>query len=120
VRYLTTARQFGRLIVGVNSDGSTRRLKGPSRPIVAEGERAELLAALRCVDLVTVFDEPTAAELLRVLRPDIYIKGADYGPGGKELPEAELARAIGARVELVPLVPGRSTTAIVEAIRRCA
>lgn len=120
VRYLTAARRFGRLIVGLNSDASTRRLKGPDRPIVSEGERAELLAALRCVDRVTIFDEPTAVELLRTLRPDVYVKGADYGPGGKDLPEAEAAREIGTRVELVALVPGRSTTAIVAAIRRRA
>lgn len=118
VRYLAAARRFGRLVVGLNSDASVRRLKGPTRPILPEAERAEVLAALRSVDLVTIFDEPTAVELLLALRPDIYIKGSDYGPGGKELPEAALAARLGIRVELVELVPGRSTTSIVDMIRR--
>lgn len=118
VRYLTIARRFGRLIVGVNSDASVRRLKGPARPILPEAERAEVVSALRCVDAVVIFDEATAGALLAELQPDVYVKGADYGPGGKDLPEAELAARIGTRVELVSLVPGRSTTSIVEAIRR--
>lgn len=118
VRYLTAAQRFGRLIVGVNSDVSVRQLKGPARPVVPEAERAEVLAALRCVDAVVIFDEATATELLAELRPEVYVKGADYGPGGKDLPEAEEAARVGTRVELVSLVPGRSTTSIVEAIRR--
>jgi rfaE bifunctional protein nucleotidyltransferase chain/domain len=117
-RYLARARSFGRLVVGVNSDRSVRRLKGPSRPIVPELDRAELVAALRWVDLVTIFDEPTGEALVRDLRPDVYVKGADYAPGGKELPEAAIATAVGARVELVPLLAGHSTTGLVETIRR--
>ena len=118
LRYLQAARRFGRLIVGLNSDASVRRLKGNSRPIVGEAERAELLAGLRCVDLVTIFDESDAAALLDALRPDVYVKGADYGPGGRPLPEAETAARHGTRVEFVELVDGHSTSALVEAIRR--
>lgn len=118
VRYLQQARALGRLIVAVNSDASTRALKGPSRPIVPERERAELLSALRCVDLVTIFDDSTAEVILELLRPDVYVKGADYGPGGRALPEARVAERIGARVELIPLVEDRSTSALVETIRR--
>jgi len=79
VRYLREARDLGDLlIVAVNSDASTRRLKGPTRPIIAEGERAETLAALAAVDCVTIFADATAERLVRLLRPDIYVKGADY------------------------------------------
>lgn len=118
LRYLQAARRLGRLVVGLNSDASVRRLKGETRPIVGANERAELLAGLRCVDLVTIFDEPDAAALLEALRPDVYVKGSDYGPGGRPLPEAELADRLGIRVALVRLVAGRSTSALVEAIRR--
>ena len=79
VRYLREARDLGDLlIVAVNSDASTRRLKGPTRPIIGEDERAETLAALIAVDYVTIFAEITAERLVRLLRPDIYVKGADY------------------------------------------
>ncbi len=118
VRYLRRARSFGRLIVAVNSDASTRALKGPSRPIVPEAERAELLAALRCVDLVTIFDDLTAEKILESLRPDVYVKGADYGPTARPLPEAEVARRIGARVELIALTPEHSTSALIAKIVR--
>ena len=117
-RYLQAARTFGRLVVGVNSDESVRRLKGPERPLVPERERAELLAALRWVDLVTIFDEPTAEDLVEVLRPTVYVKGADYGPNARPLPESLVAERLGARVELVPMVSGHSTTALIELIRR--
>jgi rfaE bifunctional protein nucleotidyltransferase chain/domain len=120
VRYLQAARAHGRLVVALNSDASVRRLKGPDRPIVPEAERAELLAALRPVDLVTVFDEPTAAEVLLALRPDVYVKGADYGPGAKDLPEAALAEQLGARVALIGLVADHSTTDLIARIRRTA
>ncbi len=79
VRYLQAARELGNmLVVGVNSDACTRRLKGDSRPLVSEDERMEVLAALACVDYVTVFDEPTPNALLAVIRPDIHAKGGDY------------------------------------------
>ncbi len=118
IRYLQEARSLGRLIVALNSDASIRRLKGPLRPIVPEEERAEMLAAMRCVDLVTIFDEETAAGILEAIRPDVYAKGADYGPAGRPLPEAEVAHRLGARVALIPLVENHSTTAIIDRIRR--
>ncbi|HLH74462.1 MAG TPA: adenylyltransferase/cytidyltransferase family protein [Chloroflexota bacterium] len=117
-RYLQAARSFGRLVVGINSDASVRQLKGPDRPLVPEAERAELLAALRWVDLVTIFDESTAETLVEDLRPDVYVKGADYGPGARPLPESLVAERLGARVELVPLVEGHSTTTLIDLIRR--
>ena len=118
LRYLEEARRLGRLIVAINSDASTRRLKGESRPIVPEADRAELLASLRCVDLVTIFDELTAEETLEAIRPDVYVKGADYGPAARPLPEAIVAEKIGTRVALIPLVENRSTTALIETIRQ--
>lgn len=109
---LRAARGFADvLIVGVNSDASVRGNKGPNRPIFAASERVELLAALDCVDAVTVFDAPTPLDVLAAVRPDVHVKGADYAPPhGKPIPEAELVRSWGGRVEFVPLVPGRSST----------
>jgi rfaE bifunctional protein nucleotidyltransferase chain/domain len=117
LRYLRQAREHGRLIVGLNSDSSVATLKGPTRPIVPARERAEMLASLRSVDLVTIFDDLTAGRLLEQIRPNVYVKGADYGSGGRPLPEAIVAARIGARVELIELTPNRSTTALVERIR---
>ncbi len=117
-RYLQAARSLGRLVVAVNSDESVKALKGHSRPIIADVERAELLASLRSVDLVTIFDDLTAERLLEEIRPDVYVKGADYGPHGRPLPESEVAARIGTRVELIELTPGRSTSTIVEHICR--
>jgi D-beta-D-heptose 7-phosphate kinase/D-beta-D-heptose 1-phosphate adenosyltransferase len=104
------------LVVAINSDQSVRRLKGSERPLVPEQERAALLAALDCVDAVTVFDEDTPLELLAAATPDVLVKGADYtveGVVGRELVESR-----GGRVALVPLLPEKSTTALVERIRR--
>ncbi len=121
VRYLRAARLQGDcLIVGVNSDESVRRLKGPSRPLLPAAERAELLAALSSVDYVVVFPEDTAEELVAALQPDVYVKGSDYGPGQKDLPEAELVAGYGGRVALNELTPGRSTSSIVARIREVA
>ncbi|MBE3599583.1 MAG: D-glycero-beta-D-manno-heptose 1-phosphate adenylyltransferase [Limnochordaceae bacterium] len=103
------------LIVGVNTDESVRRLKGAGRPIVPQDERARLVAALRAVDRVVLFGEPTASTLVLAIRPDVYVKGADYTPEG--LPEREALREAGARLVLVPLEAGRSTTALIERIR---
>lgn len=121
LRYLRAARALGDLlVVGLNDDAGTRRLKGPLRPIVPEGERAELLAALEPVDRVVLFGTPTAVDLIGLLRPAIYVKGGDYaaGPGGagKVLPEAEAVRAYGGEVGIIPFVPERSTSGIVERI----
>ncbi|MFW6074393.1 MAG: adenylyltransferase/cytidyltransferase family protein [Chloroflexota bacterium] len=118
LRYLQAARQLGdALIVGVNDDATTTARKGEGRPVLPQAERAELLAGLACVDVVSIFSEPTAERLVRVVRPDIYVKGGDYGPGGADLPEAAVVRELGGRVEILPLVPGRSTSQIIEAIR---
>ena len=124
-RYLQQARSLGdRLVVGLNSDASARALKGENRPLVPEQERAELLAALACVDYVVIFDDPTAERLVDALRPDVYVKGGDYARGERmsvdewetKLPEARIVASYGGRVEILPLVPGRSTTDIVETI----
>jgi len=117
VRYLQAARALGDvLVVGVNSDASTRALKGPTRPLLPAEERAELLQALRCVDATLVFEGNTASALIERLRPAIYAKGGDYN--SKELVEAEVARQCGAEVRLLPEVPGRSTSSLIEVIRK--
>ena len=109
---LRAARGFGdALIVGINSDASVRANKGPTRPIFPAAERVEMLAALDCVDAITVFDAATPVDVLAAVQPDVHVKGADYAPpNGKPIPEAELVRSWGGRVEFVPLVPGRSST----------
>ncbi|MFC5380414.1 PfkB family carbohydrate kinase [Aquipuribacter nitratireducens] len=99
-----------RLVVLVNSDDSVRRLKGPGRPVQAQEDRVRLLAALRCVDEVVVFDEDTPTEVLARLRPDVWVKGGDYDPDA--LPETPTVRERGGRVAVVPVVSGRSTTSI--------
>lgn len=118
-RYLQRARELGdALVVGVNQDTIARRRKDPRRPIQPAAERAELLAALACVDYVVVFEEDTAASLVNLLRPDVYAKGGDYGPGGAELPEAAAVSACGGRVVILPFETGHSTTGIIETILR--
>ena len=116
VRYLTAAGAMGDLLViGLNSDASVRRLEGEGRPIVSEEDRAEVLDALRAVDVVTIFDEPTAEELIRLIRPDVYVKGGDYTID--TLPEAKIVQAAGGRVEFIPFVDGHSTTSVIEKIK---
>ena len=124
VRYLQEARTYGDfLVLGLNSDASTCRLKGPGRPYVPELERAEILAALSCIDYVTIFDEPTASLLVALLRPSVYIKGGDYAstqdgtPDMSRLPEARVVQEYGGRVQLIPYLPGHSTTALIAKIR---
>lgn len=115
LRTLQAARALGDfLIVGLNSDLGVRRLKGPTRPIVPEAERAELLLALRCVDYVTLFDEPTASELVAAVRPAIYVKSVEYRD--KPLPERAVVEGYGGRVELVEIHAGHSTTDLVARI----
>jgi rfaE bifunctional protein nucleotidyltransferase chain/domain len=115
VEYLEESRALGdRLVVGVNSDASVRRIKGPERPLVPEAERAELLAALACVDLALIFDEDTPERLIRDVRPDVLVKGGDWTPDrivGREFVESR-----GGRVLNVPLREGLSTTALIERI----
>jgi len=118
VRYLHDARALGDLlIVGLNSDRSVRALgKAPGRPINPEHERAEVLAALACVDAVVVFDEDTPHEIITALQPDILVKGADWAADaiiGRDTVEAR-----GGRVERIPLAEGYSTTKIIERIKR--
>jgi rfaE bifunctional protein nucleotidyltransferase chain/domain len=103
------------LVVGLNSDGSVRSLKGEGRPLLSAEDRAELIGALQCVDLVTVFPEPTAEALVAAVQPDVYVKGGDYGESS--LPEAAIVRAYGGQIALAPLVPDLSTTSIVDRIR---
>ena len=102
------------LIVGLNSDASTRLLKGEKRPIVLQEERAQLLAALQCVDYVIIFEERTAERLLAALKPEVYAKGGDWAI--EDLPEAKAVAAYGGRVEILPQMPSRSTTDIIETI----
>jgi D-beta-D-heptose 7-phosphate kinase/D-beta-D-heptose 1-phosphate adenosyltransferase len=103
------------LVVGVNSDASVKRLKGPDRPIRGEGERAYVLAALECIDAVTVFDQDTPLELVETLRPDVIVKGGDYSPD--TVVGANVVRARGGEVVIIPLTPGYSTTSIIERLR---
>lgn len=113
---LTAARAHGdRLIVGINSDDSVRRLKGPTRPLRTAEDRAYVLAALAAVDAVVIFDQDTPLELIRALEPDVLVKGGDYTEG--TIVGAPEVRARGGEVVVVPLTPGQSTTAIVERIR---
>ncbi|HZU75900.1 MAG TPA: adenylyltransferase/cytidyltransferase family protein [Dehalococcoidia bacterium] len=147
VTYLQQARDLGDfLIVGLNSDDSTRRLKGPRRPLTPQGDRAEVLAALACVDYVTIFDDNTAEPLVARLRPAVYVKGADYagetGRGsyrldatalrrlladdggeypalaglGARLPEARTVAEYGGELALLPYLPGHSTTELIQRI----
>jgi D-beta-D-heptose 7-phosphate kinase/D-beta-D-heptose 1-phosphate adenosyltransferase len=118
VRYLEAARAMGDiLVVGINSDASARGYKGPGRPVVPQDERAEIVAALACVDYATIFDEPTAVHLVDSLHPDIYVKGGDYD-GTKPLPEADAVRSYGGEVRIVPFVPGHSASEIIENVKR--
>jgi phosphoheptose isomerase len=117
---LEAARGLGDLlVVGVNSDDAVRRLKGKGRPVMPAAERAAIVAALRAVDYVVIFDEDTPEAVLGQLRPDIHCKGADYAPpNGKPIPERAVVEEYGGRVEFLPLLPVRSTTDLVETIRR--
>jgi D-beta-D-heptose 7-phosphate kinase/D-beta-D-heptose 1-phosphate adenosyltransferase len=117
VALLEAARQEGDvLVVALNSDRSVREIKGPARPLIPEAERAEALLALEPVDRVVIYDEPTPAEVIRALVPDVLVKGADWEPD--EIVGSDVVEAAGGRVVRVGLLPGRSTSAMVERIRR--
>ena len=116
LRYLQAARRHGDLlIVGLNSDASVRRNKGPERPINPEAERAEVLEALACVDAVSVFDDDTPADIIRRVQPDILVKGADWP--ADQIVGRDTVEARGGRVVRIAVEPGYSTTAILERIR---
>lgn len=112
VRYLEGARKYAdRLVVAVNSDASTRAYKGPGRPVIPEGERAELVGALRCTDLVLLFDEPDVRRVIRALKPDVHVKGTDYTP--ETIPERAEVEAYGGRTAVAGDPKDHSTTALI-------
>ena len=119
IRYLQSARKLAdALIVGVNSDRSVRAIKGTGRPINRDAERAEIVAALKCVDAAVIFDEDTPYEIIAALRPDVLVKGADWAEDaivGRDVVEAR-----GGRVVRMPVEPGYSTTAILDRVRNSA
>lgn len=116
VRYLQGAKAEGDLlVVGINGDESVRRLKGPERPVMPEGDRALLIAGLRCVDLVVVFHEDDVARLLLELRPDVHCKGTDYTP--ETVPEREVVRSYGGRVAIVGDPKDHDTRALLARLR---
>jgi rfaE bifunctional protein nucleotidyltransferase chain/domain len=117
VRYLQKTKSFADYsIVLLNSDKSVRAIKGPSRPINNEQDRAEILCALSCVDYVVMFDENSPAALLDEIKPDVYTKGADYTM--ETLPEADIMRKNNIRVEFITFVEGKSTTSTIERMKQ--
>lgn len=115
LRYLEQAKEQGDiLIIGVNSDASVKRLKGPTRPINSELDRAEILAGLRAVDYTVIFEEDTPVEIIDELKPSIHVKGGDYKK--EDLPETEVVERNGGEVRILMLVDGKSTTSVVNKI----
>ena len=119
VTYLDSARQLGdALLVGLNADASVRELKGPQRPVNSEDDRATVVAALASVDGVCIFRERTAERLLELVQPDIYAKGGDYTLDTINQEERRLVEKGGGQVKILPVVPGKSTTSLLEKISR--
>jgi len=119
VTYLEAARALGdALLVGVNADASVRGLKGPDRPVNSESDRAAVLAALQCVDGVCIFADRTALRFLSEVQPDIYAKGGDYTIDTINQEERHLVEKLGGQVAILPGVPGKSTTALLQKISR--
>jgi rfaE bifunctional protein nucleotidyltransferase chain/domain len=117
VRYLRAARELGAaLVVAVNGDASVRMLKGPSRPLNSELERAEVLASLGCVDFVTIFQEVRVSGVIRAVRPQIYVKGGDYTPESLDPGERTALEEVGAAVRILQFVEGKSTTTLLKKI----
>lgn len=115
---LETARSYGNvLIVALNSDESVRRLKGPERPLNEEDDRARVIAALACVDAVTIFPEATADAILSIVRPQIYVKGGDYAQP-ENVPEWQTVKGYGGEIIIAPLLPDHSTTQLIASVRR--
>jgi len=119
VRYLAAAKQLGDiLVVGLNGDESVRELKGEGRPLNPQEDRAEVMAALEAVDYVIIFSEKRADNLLRQTRPQVYAKGGDYTVNSLDPDEVGALKEIGAKIEILALVPGRSTSKLVEVMQR--
>jgi len=117
VRYLKQAKALGDvLVVGLNSDSSVKKLKGENRPVNGENDRAEVLSALDSVDYVVIFGEDTPVELLGKIKPDIHVKGGDYDIN--TLPEAKIIQELGGKVVFISFVDGKSTTGIIEKIKK--
>lgn len=117
VRYLQQAKALGDLLfVGLNSDASVRKLKGESRPIQKEADRAEIMSALSCVDFVTIFSEETPLELIKLVRPDILVKGGDWPID--QIVGGDFVQSIGGQVQSLILVEGKSTTKIIESAQK--
>lgn len=116
VRYLSSAKSYGKsLLVGINSDHSVQGLKGITRPIVPQDQRAEIISALRPVDGVVIFADVTADRLLETLQPDIYVKGGDYRP--ETLPEIDTLRKLSIQLQLIPVETFTSTSGIIHKIK---
>jgi D-glycero-beta-D-manno-heptose 1-phosphate adenylyltransferase len=117
VTYLETARNFGdALLVGVNGDAATRELKGVGRPVNSENDRAAILASLESVSAVCIFPEKTATKFLSIAQPDIYVKGGDYTLETLNQDERRAVESAGGKIKIIPFVPGKSTTALLEKI----
>jgi len=117
VRYLQAARALGELlVVGLNGDRSVYELKGAGRPITTERDRAEILAALQCVDLATIFPEIRATKFLAAVRPAVYVKGGDYTPATLDQEERAILKEIGSAIRLIPFEIGYSTSGLIEQI----
>ncbi len=115
VRYLTSAASWGEiLVVGINSDLSVKKIKGPKRPIVPENQRAEVLSGLKCVNFVTLFDEPDPLNLIRLIVPDVLVKGADWPEN--EIIGADFVKSRGGEIKRIEVVPEISTSAIINLI----
>ena len=116
ISYLEEARSLGdRLVIGLNTDRSVQRLKGPKRPVLNENDRARLLAALECTDLIVLFDEETPFELIKAVLPNVLIKGGDYEPD--QIVGADLVKKNGGEVQVLPFVSGYSTTSLIKRIQ---
>jgi rfaE bifunctional protein nucleotidyltransferase chain/domain len=121
IRYLQAARAKGDvLIVGLNADASVRDLKGAGRPLNSENDRAEVLAALECVDLVTIFPELRATRFIEAVRPNVYVKGGDYTSETLDAEERAALEKIGAKIDIVPFEKGYSTSRLLEQLRSFA
>jgi rfaE bifunctional protein nucleotidyltransferase chain/domain len=119
VNYLTRAKKLGDfLVVGLNSDRSVRELKGPERPLAPQKQRAAVLAALACVDVVVIFPEKRAHRFLAGIQPDVYVKGGDYRPDTLDPRERAVLSAAGSKIRILPLVRGVSTTGLIRKIRK--